>query len=172
VPTQFARAVMENWQSEFLQFFLFILITVWLVQRGSGESKAAGEIGTESDRKRRVKGYAPPTHLAGQAGRLAASCLRELFAPDDAHDLPALLARPVADRLARLQRPATRAPRWRDWVGQLPVAIGFLESTLQNWQSEFLAIGSMAVFTIYLRQRGSPESKPVGAPHDETSSSG
>jgi hypothetical protein len=38
-----------------------------------------------------------------------------------------------------------------------------LEQTLQNWQSEFLAVGSMAVFTIYLRQRGSPESKPVGA---------
>ena len=44
----------------------------------------------------------------------------------------------------------------------------FWERTLQNWQSEFLAVGTMAVFTIYLRQRGSPESKPVGAPHDET----
>jgi hypothetical protein len=48
----------------------------------------------------------------------------------------------------------------------------FWEDTLENWQSEFLAVGSMAVFTIYLRQRGSPESKPVGAPHDETASSG
>jgi hypothetical protein len=48
----------------------------------------------------------------------------------------------------------------------------FWERTLQNWQSEFLAVGTMAVFTIYLRQRGSPESKPVGAPHDETASSG
>ena len=44
------------------------------------------------------------------------------------------------------------------------------ERTLQNWQSEFLAVGTMAVFTIYLRQRGSPESKPVGTPHDETES--
>jgi hypothetical protein len=48
----------------------------------------------------------------------------------------------------------------------------FWERTLQNWQSEFLAVGSMAVFTIYLRQRGSPESKPVGAPHDEIAASG
>jgi hypothetical protein len=46
----------------------------------------------------------------------------------------------------------------------------FWERTLQNWQSEFLAVGTMAVFTIYLRQRGSPESKPVGAPHEETGS--
>jgi hypothetical protein len=48
----------------------------------------------------------------------------------------------------------------------------FWEQTLQNWQSEFLAVGTMAVLTIYLRQRGSPESKPVGAPHEETASSG
>jgi cephalosporin-C deacetylase-like acetyl esterase len=48
----------------------------------------------------------------------------------------------------------------------------FWEDTLQNWQSEFLAVGTLAVFTIYLRQRGSPESKPVGAPHGETASSG
>ncbi len=47
-------------------------------------------------------------------------------------------------------------------------AIYFWDRSLQNWQSEFLAIGSMAVFSIYLRQRGSPESKPVGAPHDAT----
>jgi cephalosporin-C deacetylase-like acetyl esterase len=44
----------------------------------------------------------------------------------------------------------------------------FWEQTLQNWQSEFLAVGSFAVLAIYLRQRGSPESKPVGAPHDAT----
>jgi hypothetical protein len=48
----------------------------------------------------------------------------------------------------------------------------FWENTLQNWQSEFLAVGTMAAYTVYLRQRGSPESKPVGAPNDETGSSG
>jgi hypothetical protein len=48
----------------------------------------------------------------------------------------------------------------------------FWERTLQNWQSEFLAVGTMAIFSVYLRQRGSPESKPVGAPHDATSVSG
>ncbi|HLL19385.1 MAG TPA: DUF6766 family protein, partial [Rubrivivax sp.] len=48
----------------------------------------------------------------------------------------------------------------------------FWARTLQNWQSEFLAVGTMAVLAIYLRQRGSPESKPVGSPHDETAASG
>jgi len=57
------------------------------------------------------------------------------------------------------------------WLGYLARA-EFWEDTLQNWQSEFLAVGSMAVFTVYLRQRGSPESKPVGARHDETAASG
>ena len=56
--------------------------------------------------------------------------------------------------------------------GRYLVDPDFWEKTLQNWQSEFLAVGVMVVFTIYLRQRGSPESKPVGAPHDETASSG
>jgi hypothetical protein len=46
----------------------------------------------------------------------------------------------------------------------------FWERTLENWHSEFLAVGTLAVFTIYFRQRGSPESNPVGAPRDETAS--
>ena len=48
----------------------------------------------------------------------------------------------------------------------------FWEKTLQNWQSEFLAVGSMAILAVYLRQRGSPESKPVGAPHTATGAEG
>ena len=57
---------------------------------------------------------------------------------------------------------------WLDYV----LSPDFGGAVMENWQSEFLAVGTMAVFTIYLRQRGSPESKPVGAPHDETGSSG
>ena len=57
------------------------------------------------------------------------------------------------------------------WLGYV-TSSDFWNRTLQNWQSEFLAVGSMAVFSIYLRQRGSPESKPVGAPHDATGTEG
>jgi hypothetical protein len=53
---------------------------------------------------------------------------------------------------------------WLSYVG----TNDFWDRTLQNWQSEFLAVGSMAIFSVYLRQRGSPESKPVGAPHEAT----
>ncbi len=53
---------------------------------------------------------------------------------------------------------------WWHYLG----SIDFWDRTLQNWQSEFLAVGSMAILSVYLRQRGSPESKPVGAPHEAT----
>ena len=67
--------------------------------------------------------------------------------------------------------PVTHDESTVSWVGYLGTA-HFWESTLQNWQSEFLAVGSMAVLSIYLRQRGSPESKPVGAPHGATGTEG
>jgi len=63
-------------------------------------------------------------------------------------------------RFQQLQDPLT-------WGAYL-VGADFWSRTLQNWQSEFLAVGSMAVLSIYLRQRGSPESKPVGSPHAST----
>ena len=58
-----------------------------------------------------------------------------------------------------------------DWLGYVSTA-DFWNRTLQNWQSEFLAVGTMIAFSIYLRQRGSSESKPVGTPHHETSTEG
>ncbi len=64
------------------------------------------------------------------------------------------------EQLAQLQEPVS-------WGGYLSSA-DFWNRTLQNWQSEFLAVASMVVLSIYLRQRGSPESKPVGAPHSST----
>nr|WP_230207979.1 DUF6766 family protein [Microlunatus sp. Gsoil 973] len=65
-----------------------------------------------------------------------------------------------AQQLSQYQDPVS-------WLGYV-ASSDFWNRTLQNWQSEFLAVASMAVFAIYLRQRGSPESKPVGAPHDST----
>jgi hypothetical protein len=69
-----------------------------------------------------------------------------------------------AEQLSQLSDPV-------NWLGYVTSA-DFWNRTLQNWQSEFLAIGSMAVLGVYLRQRGSPESKPVGAAHAVTEESG
>jgi hypothetical protein len=64
------------------------------------------------------------------------------------------------ERLDHHQLPVS----WLDYLGRAD----FWERTLENWQSEFLAVGSMAILAVYLRQRGSPESKPVGSPHEAT----
>jgi hypothetical protein len=167
--SSFGQAVMENWQSEYLQFTLFIVATVWLVQRGSPESKSAGKEGLESDREQRIGRYAgrgAPT-WARVGGWRTAIFGNSLLLVMGAIFLLSLFAQSVTgwndyneEQLAH----HAHSVSWWTYVGTAT----FWEAALQNWQSEFLAVGSMAVFAIYLRQRGSPESKPVGAKHGET----
>jgi hypothetical protein len=169
----FWGAVMENWQSEFLQFSLFILATVWLVQRGSNESKPPENAGHESDEMQQIGGFAPPqgpkwAKVRGWRTRLYENSLILVMATIFFATWAAQSAAEwrVFNADQREQGEATIS-----WARYLTDP-DFWEKTLQNWQSEFLAVGTMAVFTIYLRQRGSPESKPVGAPHDQTGTSG
>ncbi|GAA4413985.1 hypothetical protein GCM10023168_37200 [Fodinibacter luteus] len=168
----FAVDVAENWQSEFLQFTLYIALTVWLVQRGSSESKAPGDEGRESDEQQLVGEHAQPDSPAwARAGGWRTSLY--------SHSLVTVMAVVfVASWVAQAVagRVADNEERMRDQLdplglGAYLVSPDFWGRTLQNWQSELLAIGTMAVFAIYLRERGSPESKEVGAPHDVTSSS-
>ncbi len=169
----FGGAVMENWQSEFLQFALFIGVTVWLVQRGSNESKQPADIGLESDLQQRVGRHA----RSGSPSWAKAGGVRTWLYSNSLLLVMAgiFLATWLAQSLNNLRVfNSDRAEH-----GAAPVSWGrylldpdFWEKTLQNWQSEFLAVGTMAVFTVYLRQRGSSESKPVGAPHEETGASG
>ena len=170
---EFGSALLENWQSEYLQFALFILATVWLVQRGSNESKRAEDAGRESLRKQRL-GYAAPPDAPAWAK--AGGWRQALYANSLLLVMGTIfVASWLGQSLTGLrEQNDVRAEHgepplsWPEYVG----GAEFWERTLQNWQSEFLAVGSMVVFTIYLRQRGSPESKPVGAPHAETASSG
>jgi hypothetical protein len=173
VSSDFAVDVAENWQSEYLQFFLYIFATVWLVQRGSPESKKPREIGGESDEAQRVGRHATQDSPAwarvggwrtvvfsnSLASVMAGLFLLSLFAQSVAG-----VAVYNADQLANHESTLS----WLQYLG----SADFWNRTLQNWQSEFLAIGSMAVLSVYLRQRGSPESKPVGAPHAVTDETG
>jgi len=170
----FGGAVLENWQSEFLQFTLFILATVWLVQKGSNESKKLDEVGGESDQKQRVGGYAPDN--APTLAKRRRDALRWLYENSLVLAMSSIFLlswfgqslNNLRVENEELREHGEQSVRWADYV----FSADFWERTLQNWQSEFLAVGTMAVFTIYLRQRGSPESKPVGSPHDETAASG
>ena len=169
----FGQAVMENWQSEFLQFTTFILATIWLVQKGSNESKPLGDAGRESDQKQRVRGYAPDDapRWAKVGGLRTFVYENSLLLVMTGFFLGSWLAQSVTSWRfynAEQREHDEATVSWSTFV----TTADFWEQTLQNWQSEFLAVGVMVVFTVYLRQRGSPESKPVGAPHSETGTSG
>jgi hypothetical protein len=165
----FGVDVAENWQSEYLQFFLYIFFTVWLLQKGSPESKSLDQAGLESDKEQKVGEFAeddsPEWAKVGGFRRTLYSnslglVMGLLF-------IGSWLAQSIAgtaafdeEQLSNLQDPVT-------W-GQYLMEPDFWNRTLQNWQSELLAVASMAVLSIYLRQRGSPQSKPVGSPHTAT----
>ena len=165
----FGVDVAENWQSEYLQFFLYIFFTVWLLQKGSPESKSLDQAGLESDKEQKVGEFAQDD----SPGWAKVSGFRRTLYSNSLGLVMGLLfigswlAQSIAgvaafdeEQLSNLQDPVT-------W-GQYLMEPDFWNRTLQNWQSELLAVASMAVLSIYLRQRGSPQSKPVGAPHTAT----
>ncbi|WP_344137830.1 DUF6766 family protein [Pedococcus bigeumensis] len=167
--SQFAVDVAENWQSEYLQFLLYILFTVWLLQKGSPESKPLDQAGRESDQEQKIGPHAEagsPTwaKVGGWRTPLYSRSLGLtmglVFLGSWSAQFVAGRSAYNADQLQDLQDPL-------GWAQYLQ-ATDFWNRTFQNWQSEFLAVGSMVVFSIYLRERGSPESKPVGTPHTAT----
>ena len=171
--SSFAVDVMENWQSEYLQFFLYVFATVWLVQRGSAESKEPDKTGIESDREQMVGRFASedsPTWVRAGGWRTTVFSrslgllMGTLFLLTWASSSVAGWAAFNNEQLGSHSDPVS-------WVGYLGQA-DFWNRTFQNWQSEMLAVGSMAIFTVYLRQRGSPESKPVGAAQGDTGDTG
>ena len=169
VSASYGAAVLENWQSEYLQFTLYILITVWLVQRGSPESKEIGKEGGESDQDQKLGRYSSPKSPAWARAHGLRRKLYEnsLVLVMGFIWLCSWLGQSITgwteysdQRMEHLQTPLT----WVQYVG----SPNFWERTFQNWQSEFLAVASMSILAVYLRQRGSPESKPVGSPHEAT----
>jgi hypothetical protein len=173
LSSHFGVAVLENWQSEFLQFTLFILATIWLVQKGSNESKPLEDVGRESDQKQRVGRFAGARSpvWARAAGWRRTIYSNSLLIAMSAIFFASWFGQSVTGWTTYNDEQRDHDQPTVSWAAYLGRA-DFWERSLQNWQSEFLAIGTMAVFTVYLRQRGSPESKPVGAAHDETGTSG
>ncbi|HEV7875924.1 MAG TPA: DUF6766 family protein [Nocardioides sp.] len=165
----FAVDVAENWQSEYLQFLLYLLLTVWLLQKGSPESKELDRAGRESAQDQKIGEYATAesprwARVGGWRTSIYSWSLALVMA---AIFLASWLVQSIAGWAAFNE---TRLQRMQDPIGwgAYLMDADFWARTLQNWQSEFLAVGSMAVLSIYLRQRGSPESKPVGQPHHST----
>ncbi|WP_315099137.1 DUF6766 family protein [uncultured Cellulomonas sp.] len=165
----FAVDVTENWQSEFLQFLLYVVATVFFLQRGSPESKHLDAAGRESDREQKVAEFSTessPRWARVRGWRLSVYS-HSLSLVMGSIFLLSWLAQSVTGAVAYSEEQMRDLHDPVSWTQYLLLP-DFWSRTLQNWQSEFLAVASMVVLAIYLRERGSPESKPVGSPHDAT----
>jgi hypothetical protein len=163
----FISAVFENWESEFLQMAAYVLLTVFLVQKGSSESKNPGGDNPEDEppELKRDDPDAPwPVHRGGLALKLYSHSLTIalmalFFASFWLH---------LAGSTRRMNEEALRHQQPTQTVTETLGNPEFWYESFQNWQSEFLSIAVLLVLGIYLRERGSPESKPVAAPHTTT----
>jgi hypothetical protein len=166
---QFIEATAENWESEFLQMGAYVLFTVFLYQRGSSESKKIGttEAVDRDPRLSRNKRNVPwPVRRGGWILTLYSNSLALAFL---ALFLISFAAHAVGGVRAFNDEALAHGEMPISTIEYLQTSQFWFES-FQNWQSEFLAILMMVVLSVFLRQRGSPESKPVDAPHSETGS--
>ncbi|KAA2245842.1 hypothetical protein F0L74_04605 [Chitinophaga agrisoli] len=160
----FLEATFENWESEFLQMAAYVWLTVWLRQKGSAESKDLDKP-EEVDREPRPHPDAPwPVKKGGVWLSLYKHSLSLAFfllfmvsfvlhfkgSRGDYNVEQLAMGKPIAS------------------IAQYLVNKRFWFESFQNWQSEFLSVAAIVFLSIYLRQKGSPESKPVDAPHSET----
>jgi len=158
----FVSATFENWESEFLQMGMYVLITVRLRQKGSAESRP---LKGEEEEERILPGPTPWAVRKGGIWKLLyghslAIVFSILFLASFFLHLAGSWRAAVDEQVARgLPAPTC----WEHlWSGS------FWFESFQNWQSEFLAVLALVVLTIFLRQKDSPQSKPLAAPHSQT----
>lgn len=163
----FGEAVFENWESEFLQMGALVVLTIWLVQKGSADSKklrGRNDVDTSSRYSIiRASSWRTRKKAVGSvlyANSLSIALFGLFFLSFVLHAWSGVAA---ANQEAIVHHQAQ--------VGLLQYLVSsqFWFESFQNWQSEFLAVGLLILLSVYLRQRSSPESKPVGAPNRRTS---
>ncbi|HLN52842.1 MAG TPA: DUF6766 family protein [Lentimicrobium sp.] len=155
----FFQATFENWESEFLQMALFVVLTVSLRQKGSSESKkldAKDKPDKEPNPRRRKAPW--PVKKGGIILKLYENSLSiALF-------ILFILSWLLRDEnfFRTLKGESTLS------IMQYLTQSRLWFESFQNWQSEFLSVFAIVILSIFLRQKGSPQSKPVDAPHEET----
>jgi hypothetical protein len=165
----FLEATAENWESEFLQMFAYVIFTISLYQRGSAESKAPDKIGEAVDADPRFELITPRTPWPVRRGG------KVLWLYERSLSITLLLLFAVSFYLHALGGAALYSEEQLQHGEAAVTTFEYLGTaqfwfeSLQNWQSEFFSIGLMVVLTVFLRQRGSPESKPVATPTFENS---
>jgi hypothetical protein len=162
----FIESVFENWESEFLQMGFYVLLTAYLVQKGSAESKPPDESERPEDDPKQAGPDSPrPVKVGGLVLVLYRNSLSIalllLFAASFVLHL--LGGTAEYNKEQAMQGGAEHLTPWQ-FLG----TSDFWFQSMQNWQSEFLAVGTLIVLSIFLRQHSSPESKPVTAPYSKT----
>ncbi|GAB4024729.1 DUF6766 family protein [Spirosoma koreense] len=160
------EAVFENWESEFLQMGLYILLTISLYQKGSSESKKLDESEEVDRTPSATRPKAPwPVRRGGWVLKLYQNSLSLAFFTLFflSFFLHAAGGMKAYNTENALKGKAEVLTYW-EFLGTSE----FWFQSLQNWQSEFLSVLSIVVLSIFLRQKGSPQSKPVDAADDET----
>lgn len=160
----FWEATAENWESEFLQMAMFVLLTAWLYQKGSAESKDPdGYDPVDNDPRLSIHDpKAPgPVRRGGWALWLYSHSLSLTFA---ALFLASFVIHAIGGAVEYNDEQREHGQAQVTVLGYIGTSRFWFES-LQNWQSEFLSLLAMVVLSIFLREKGSAESKPVAAPH-------
>ena len=164
----FVEATFENWESEFLQMGMYVVLTAFLYQKGSSESKPVGKPAPQDEDPRDViptRGTPWPVRRRGcvlvlYEHSLAIAFFVLFFASLALHAVGGT----KAFNEEKLQHGQAAISVWRYMTTSQ-----FWFESMQNWQSEFIAVAAIIGLSIFLRQRGSAESKPVAAPHRVTS---
>lgn len=163
----FVEAVFENWESEFLQMAAYVILTAYLFQRGSAESKDPDKENPsdEDPAKSKDKKDAPwPVRRGGLALTLYKNSLFAVLFLLFLASFALHAAGGAKHYNEEQQAHGAPAVSTVEYVG----TSRFWFESFQNWQSEFLSVATIVILSIWLRQQGSPESKPVAAPHTQT----
>lgn len=163
---EFTEAVFENWESEFLQMWALVILTIFLLQKGSADSK-------------KLKGKEPVdtssrySIIHASSWRIRGRALGQMLYTNSLG--MALLGIFLLSFILHVFGGTSAYNEAATWHGQQQLSVWQYASTsqfwfesFQNWQSEFLAVGVLLVLSIFLRQRGSPESKPISSPNSAT----
>jgi hypothetical protein len=160
----FYQATFENWESEFLQMAIYVLLTVSLRQKGSSESKSLTKK-EPVDREPVPHRRAPwAVNKGGVWLKLYQHSLSIAFGILFLISFILHFCGSLREENEELVLKGQAPQRWTEYI----TGSRFWFESFQNWQSEFLAVAAIVILSIWLRQKGSPESKPVDAPHDET----
>jgi len=161
----FLQATFENWESEFLQMALFVVLTISLRQKGSSESKKIDEeeeVDREPDPNKKDAPW--PVKEGGIILKLYQNSLTIVLTILFLLSFAVHLYGSLKDENELLIHKGMPA----EPLGEFITSSRFWFESFQNWQSEFLSVFAIVVFSIFLRQKGSPQSKPVDAPDSET----